>query len=121
MLARHASAFLADRPTLEQPGFIRFRKRGGEYHANNPDPVIKALHASIGLVVDASDEEDEGPARRPAKAATDAKYADVPAAPTEDQGRVIVLDPEMLLRDRAQLEAAWSKSAGNLSVKCIIA
>jgi hypothetical protein len=32
-----------------------------------------------------------------------------------------VLDPEMLLRDRAQLEIAWSKPAGNLAVKCIIA
>ena len=55
-------------------GFVRFRKRGGEYHANNPDPVIKALHVSIGLVVDATDEDDdtpaplgEGHARRPVR------------------------------------------------------
>ena len=95
VLARHAAAFDAERPTLDQPGFVRFRKRGGEYHANNPDPVIKALHASIGLVVDATDEDDDTPAPRPAKAAPDALFANMPAAPTEDQGRVIVLDPEM--------------------------
>jgi glutamate synthase domain-containing protein 2/glutamate synthase domain-containing protein 1/glutamate synthase domain-containing protein 3 len=95
VLARHAAAFEGDRPMLEQPGFVRFRKRGGEYHANNPDPVIKALHASIGLVVDATDEEDEAPARRSAKPAVDGRFANMPAAPTEDQGRVIVLDPEM--------------------------
>ncbi len=94
VLARHAAAFDTERPTLDQPGFVRFRKRGGEYHANNPDPVIKALHASIGLVVDATDEDDDAPAR-PAKAAPDARFANMPAAPTEDQGRVIVLDPEM--------------------------
>ncbi|HEV3452311.1 MAG TPA: glutamate synthase-related protein [Acidimicrobiia bacterium] len=94
VLARHRDAYEAERPALDQPGFIRFRKRGGEYHANNPDPVIKQLHASIGLVVEDPDDED-APRRRPAKADADSKFADVPSAPVEDQGRVIVLDPEM--------------------------
>ncbi len=96
VLDRHASAFDADRPRLDQPGFVRFRKRGGEYHANNPDPVIKALHASLGLVVDAPDDEDgdDTPPGRPGRNG-EGRYANVPAAPTEDQGRVIVLDPEM--------------------------
>src|ERR1019366_3012308 len=95
---RHRSAFETDQPRLDQPGFVRFRKRGGEYHANNPDPVIKALHASLGLVVETPDEDDDegkevstGGRGRNGKG----RFADVPAAPTEDQGRVIVLDPEM--------------------------
>ncbi len=44
VLERHAAGFAEDEPALDEPGFIRFRKRGGEYHANNPD-VISALHA----------------------------------------------------------------------------
>lgn len=32
-----------------------------------------------------------------------------------------ILDPEMILRDRPQLEATWSKPVGNLAVKCVIA
>ena len=32
-----------------------------------------------------------------------------------------VLDPEMLLRERSQLETTWSKPLGNLNVKCVIA
>jgi glutamate synthase domain-containing protein 2/glutamate synthase domain-containing protein 1/glutamate synthase domain-containing protein 3 len=42
ILARHGVAF-GESPELDEPGFVRFRKRGGEYHANNPD-VIDALH-----------------------------------------------------------------------------
>ena len=60
VLERHTRAF-AERPTLDQPGYIRFRKRGGEYHANNPDPVIKELHASLGLVVEDPDDDGEAP------------------------------------------------------------
>jgi len=95
VLARHATAYDAERPTLEQPGFIRFRKRGGEYHANNPDPVIKQLHASLGLVVEDPDDEDAPRRGRSAKGDGEGRFADMPAAPVEDQGRVIVLDPEM--------------------------
>ena len=54
VLDRHAAGFAEDEPSLDEPGFIRFRKRGGEYHANNPQ-VIGALHASIGLKVDNPD------------------------------------------------------------------
>ena len=34
-------------PALDEPGLVRFRKRGGEYHASNPD-VFEALHAVVG-------------------------------------------------------------------------
>jgi glutamate synthase (ferredoxin) len=97
VLERHRSAFDADRPRLDQPGFVRFRKRGGEYHANNPDPVIKALHASLGLVVEVPDEDDEREDASTGRSGRngEGRLADVPAAPAEDQGRVIVLDPEM--------------------------
>ena len=59
VLERHAAGFAEDEPSLDEPGFIRFRKRGGEYHANNPS-VIDALHASIGLKVDNPDADDDG-------------------------------------------------------------
>jgi len=52
-LARHAAGFGDDDVTLEEPGWIRFRKRGGEYHANNPD-VVAALQAASGVVTEAS-------------------------------------------------------------------
>ena len=92
VLARHSVAFSAD-PALDEPGIIRFRKRGGEYHGNNPD-VIKALQASIGLVVDDPDAEPaasgaKGPRR--GAAANGGKFASVPEAPPEEQGRVIIL------------------------------
>jgi hypothetical protein len=32
-----------------------------------------------------------------------------------------IYDPEGLLRDRAKLEAAWSKAEGDLGVRCVIA
>ena len=41
-LARHAAGVRATTPSLDEPGFIRFRKRGGEYHGNNPE-MIAAL------------------------------------------------------------------------------
>src|SRR6185295_12600891 len=36
VLERHELAF-SDEPALAEPGFVRFRKLGGEYHGNNPD------------------------------------------------------------------------------------
>jgi len=41
VLARHAAAY-GDRPQLENPGYVKFRK-GGEPHATSPD-VVEALH-----------------------------------------------------------------------------
>ena len=77
-IARHAAGFDndVDEVTLSEPGLMRFRKRGGEYHANNPD-VFESLHALSG----AGD----------AKASTTALDA-VPEAPAEDQGKVMFLD-----------------------------
>jgi glutamate synthase (ferredoxin) len=110
VLLRQAAGFAEDEPALDEPGYIRFRKRGGEYHANNPQ-VISALHASIGLKVDNPDadgEDDEEsaegngaarpvgrrvPARR-ARGAND-KFADIAVAPPEDQGKVIFLEAGM--------------------------
>ena len=46
LLARHAEAF-GDSPKLGSPGFYKFKK-GGEYHATNPD-VVGALHHAVGL------------------------------------------------------------------------
>jgi glutamate synthase domain-containing protein 2/glutamate synthase domain-containing protein 1/glutamate synthase domain-containing protein 3 len=91
ILARHATAF-ADDVTLDEPGFIRYRKRGGEYHGNNPE-LIKVLHASLGLVVDDPEAADEGASRRPARAKAGAgKFAAVPVAPLEERGRVIFFE-----------------------------
>jgi glutamate synthase domain-containing protein 2/glutamate synthase domain-containing protein 1/glutamate synthase domain-containing protein 3 len=92
VLARHAAAFDAE-ASLDEPGFIRFRKRGGEYHGNNPE-VIAALHASIGLVVDNPDADDGGARpRRAARAAADSgRFASLPTAPAEEQGRVIFFE-----------------------------
>ncbi|MDP8971039.1 MAG: glutamate synthase-related protein, partial [Actinomycetota bacterium] len=62
VLTRHARAF-SDRPQLDSPGFIKF-KRGGEYHATNPD-VIEALHRTVGLEGDLGpvSPDGQGPAR----------------------------------------------------------
>jgi glutamate synthase (ferredoxin) len=43
---RHVAAF-AERPVLPNTGLFKF-KRGGEYHALNPD-LIDALHETVGL------------------------------------------------------------------------
>jgi glutamate synthase domain-containing protein 2/glutamate synthase domain-containing protein 3 len=48
-LERHAGAYGSARVTLDEPGFVRFRKRGGEYHENNPD-VCDALHDVAAVV-----------------------------------------------------------------------
>ncbi|MCA1722591.1 MAG: glutamate synthase subunit alpha, partial [Actinobacteria bacterium] len=49
VLAQHAAAFGVDGATdaLPTPGIIK-HKRGGEYHANNPE-VVGALHDTLGL------------------------------------------------------------------------
>ena len=46
VLARHEEAF--SDPELGEPGLFRHRKRGGEYHANNPE-VVEALQGSAGF------------------------------------------------------------------------
>jgi len=46
ILVRHRLAF-KDKPVLPVHGIIKFKK-GGDYHANNPD-VIDALHQVVGL------------------------------------------------------------------------
>jgi glutamate synthase (ferredoxin) len=93
-LARHTAAF-GDDVVLEEPGFIRYRKRGGEYHGNNPE-IIKVLHASLGLVVDDPEADGEtGSSRRPARTkGASGKFAAVPVAPLEEQGRVIFFEGE---------------------------
>ncbi len=48
LLVRHAHAADDAVPALEEPGLVRFRKRGGEYHASNPE-VFEALHAVSGV------------------------------------------------------------------------
>jgi len=53
--ARHRAAFV-ERPALVHPGNIKFKK-GGEYHAFNPD-VVEGLHRIVGLK-DAPEVTDE--------------------------------------------------------------
>jgi len=48
-IARHEAGWKDDAST-SSPGLVRFRK-GGEYHANNPD-VVEALHTALGLESD---------------------------------------------------------------------
>jgi glutamate synthase (ferredoxin) len=55
---------------------VRFRKRGGEFHANNPD-VFESLHQVSG-----TDEHESA----------EDVLASVPLAPAEDQGRVMFLE-----------------------------
>jgi len=45
VLARHAEAFGSEKPTLANPGFVKFRK-DGEYHQTNPN-VVRALHQTV--------------------------------------------------------------------------
>ena len=51
---RHVAAF-GSRPRLANTGFFKF-KRGGEYHALNPQ-VVSALHETIGLADDPEDRD----------------------------------------------------------------
>jgi glutamate synthase (ferredoxin) len=78
VLARHAAGFEGEEAALEEPGWVRFRKRGGEYHANNPD-VVDALQAASGVVAAADGEDGEELDR-------------LEPAPPEDQGKVLILD-----------------------------
>jgi glutamate synthase (ferredoxin) len=96
-LARHAQGFAEDDATLEEPGWIRFRKRGGEYHANNPD-VVAALQAASGVVA-AADDGDDGDGERPRRGRAaaakggdgDGKLDALEPAPPEEQGKVHLL------------------------------
>jgi glutamate synthase (ferredoxin) len=87
VLARHEAAFVEDTAALDEPGFFRYRKRGGEYHGNNPD-VVDALHDSLGLVPE-GDGENGG--RNKKRGEVSGRLAAVEPAPAEDQGKVIVL------------------------------
>jgi glutamate synthase (ferredoxin) len=51
VLEAHRRAFGPEPPRLADPGLVRFRRRGGEYHAHHPE-VIEALHA---LTLDPAD------------------------------------------------------------------
>ncbi|HEX6313070.1 MAG TPA: glutamate synthase-related protein, partial [Acidimicrobiia bacterium] len=95
-LARHAQGFGGDEATLEEPGWIRFRKRGGEYHANNPD-VVAALQAAAGVV---AADDGEGNGERPRRGRAAARRADgddtgeldgLEPAPPQEQGKVHLL------------------------------
>jgi len=104
-LARHAQGYADEEAKLDEPGWIRFRKRGGEYHANNPD-VVDALQAASGVVT-AEDADDDGdgdggakPRRRRAAAAkadsgdgagANGELDGLEPAPPEDQGKVLIL------------------------------
>ena len=48
VLARHATAFAQEMPTLSSPGFFKHHKQGTEYHATNPD-VVDALHEATSV------------------------------------------------------------------------
>ncbi|MPZ88385.1 MAG: glutamate synthase subunit alpha [Nitriliruptorales bacterium] len=56
VLALHAEAF-AEQVRLPSPGFYKY-KRGGDYHATNPD-VVGALHRTVGLEGDLPPLTDE--------------------------------------------------------------
>ncbi|MQA99283.1 MAG: glutamate synthase large subunit [Actinobacteria bacterium] len=70
-LARHADAYGA-KPVLTNTGFIKF-KRGGEFHALNPD-VIDSLHETVGLKVEDTEEMDAAHALRRAARGDDPAY-----------------------------------------------
>ena len=78
--------------SLDEPGFIRFRKRGGEYHGNNPD-MISLLQSSVGLWIDADDENGDGEKpKRAGRKSDDGRFARLEVAPVEDQGQVIFFE-----------------------------
>jgi len=114
-IARHQAGFESDEASLDEPGWVRFRKRGGEYHGNNPD-VVARLHAVSGVVTaeDSGDDskarvgrrnavasrrQDPGAPERPDDAVGDDAIEVDPVlraldpAPPEDQGRVMLLGP----------------------------
>jgi glutamate synthase domain-containing protein 2/glutamate synthase domain-containing protein 1/glutamate synthase domain-containing protein 3 len=83
VLDRHERAFARDHVALDEPGFVRFRKRGGEYHENNPD-VCGALHDVAAVVPAKASGAPDGDSRGDGDAE--------PAPPGRD--RAPVLTPE---------------------------
>ena len=76
ILAKHSSAY-ATKPVLAHPGFIKFKK-GGEYHAFNPQ-VLDELHQAVGLKTAPEPEESSEMAaahalRSAARGGNDAAY-----------------------------------------------
>ena len=96
----HDSASRA-KPVLAHPGSIKFKK-GGEYHALNPD-VIDALHEVVGLNEDTIDVEA-------------AEMAAAHALQTGRQGQRRCLRPFLGARRRTarrpNLGTCWSSSSG---------
>ena len=88
ILGRHEAAFAGEKASLDEPGFFRYRKRGGEYHGNNPD-VVDALHDSLGLTPEGDGENGERKPKKKSEAS--GELAGVEPAPSEDHGKVIVL------------------------------
>ncbi len=70
VLQRHAAAFTAVKPELENPGFFKHHKGAVEFHATNPG-VVKALHASLGIEAEAEADEEEAAVALQAAAAPD--------------------------------------------------
>jgi glutamate synthase domain-containing protein 2/glutamate synthase domain-containing protein 1/glutamate synthase domain-containing protein 3 len=85
VLARHALAHV-DRPVLGSPGLFKFKK-GGEYHANNPQ-VIDALHRALGLAGDGA----APPPPAPADVVTAEQRAAHLLAVAADTGRTALYD-----------------------------
>ena len=78
-------------PRSTSPGFIRFRKRGGEYHGNNPE-VISALQSSVGLVDRADDEDGDGEEPKRAGARRRRQVRRVPRRSGRGPGQVIFFE-----------------------------
>jgi glutamate synthase (ferredoxin) len=124
VLARHEAAFGGEMAALDEPGFFCHRKRGGEYHGNNPD-VVDALHDTLGLDPEGDGENGERKPKR--KGEVSGRLARVEPAPAEDQGKVIVLqgpDAEPLpepdptdLRAAHLLQGAIKQGRGDLYEK----
>jgi len=88
-IARHTVGYGEEHAALDEPGYVRFRKRGGEYHANNPD-VVAALQAVSGVVTeDDGDGDDDG---SDGADGTRAELPELQPAPPEEQGAVLLLD-----------------------------
>ncbi|MFN8035651.1 MAG: glutamate synthase-related protein [Acidimicrobiia bacterium] len=94
-LARHQAGFGTDDDVvLDEPGWVRFRKRGGEYHGNNPD-VVARLHAVSGVVTaeEVSRAEGHPVADLVPDGDVDPVLQGLEPAPPEDRGRVMLLGP----------------------------
>ena len=87
VLTRHRAAYDQD-PSLDEPGWVRHRKRGGEYHANNPD-VVDALHAAAGVDTDGARDDEVGDGEASGNGA--GSLEGLEPAPPEDRGRVFML------------------------------